>query len=178
MKKRINKQKAIELILNELEKGSTYTHCLEVIRRKWTLADTTYQRYWKEARSLYEGMQEAIREKLKDELLKAERERIKKAILTKDERMLEASKIARGEGRKISGSVFIPNDRDRLQALDYLSKIEGDYAPEKIDHTTDGESLNKKEVDPLAPIELRVNVIERKVEDGDVQRTTTEGISE
>jgi hypothetical protein len=33
-------------------------------------------------------------------------------------------------------SIVIPNASERLKAIDYLSKIEGDYSPKEIDLTT------------------------------------------
>ena len=52
---KISKQKAIELILVELDKGSTYSDCLNLIGPKWSLSTTTFKRYWKEANQTYTG---------------------------------------------------------------------------------------------------------------------------
>ncbi|MDH1602348.1 hypothetical protein [Empedobacter sp. GD03739] len=132
---RLNKQKAIELILVELEKGSTYSACLGVIGRKWTLSESSFKRYWKEANSTYSERQELIQKELESKRLEAETERLKKAILTKDERLEIASNIALGKARKIGEQILIPSDGDRLRALDYLAKVNGDFAPKKEEIT-------------------------------------------
>ena len=55
-----------------------------------------------------------------------------------------AEKIALGEMQKIEGQLIIPSFSDRLKALDYLSKVEGDYAAAKIEQTIN-------EIKPLEP---------------------------
>lgn len=140
---KLNKQKAIELILAELDKGSTYSICMALNGTKWHVAERTFKRYWKEANSIYLERQEQVQKELESKRLKAEEERLKKAILTKDERLEIASSIAMGKARKIGEQILIPSDGDRLRALDYLAKVSGDFAPKKaeIDHTTNGEKI-------------------------------------
>ena len=117
---KINKQKAIELILSELEKGSTYSECLGVLGGKWGLPKTTFDRYWKEANIKYLSLKEEIEKELMKERVEEEKKRLKSNILTKTQRMQLASDIALSKDASYS---------DKLKALDYLSKIEGDYAP-------------------------------------------------
>lgn len=80
------------------------------------------------------------------------KERLKKAILTRDERLEIASKIAKGEGRKvpikfdkdgraIAFEIMYPTAGDSLRAIDYMSKIDGDFAPKKLDHSTGGKEI-------------------------------------
>lgn len=139
---RINKGKAIDLILLELQKGSTYSECLAVNGGKWRIPERTFDRYWKEANEAHNQSRDAIKEQIREEVLEAEKERVKKAILTKEERMVEASKIARGEAWRVGKEVVIPNGSDRLKALEYLSKIDGDFAPVRKELTgKDGQDL-------------------------------------
>ena len=83
-----------------------------------------------------------------DIILDAEKERQKKAILTKFERMEIASNIARGKAWKSGDVMIIPTATDRMKACDYLSKIDGDYAPTKIAET-DINGNDKLNVDDL-----------------------------
>ena len=76
------------------------------------------------------------------QIQEAEKERLKSAILTKLERMEIASNIAKGKAWKSGNVMVVPNASDRMKACDYLSKIDGDYAPTKIAPTDkDGENL-------------------------------------
>ena len=70
-----------------------------------------------------------------DIILESEKERLKSAILTKFERMEIASNIAKGKAWKSGNVMIVPNASDRMKACDYLSKIDGDYAPSKTDVT-------------------------------------------
>ena len=68
-----------------------------------------------------------------DIILETEKERLKSAILTKFERMEIASNIAKGKAWKSGNVMVVPNASDRMKACDYLSKIDGDYAPNKTE---------------------------------------------
>lgn len=136
MKRRPNKQAAIDMILAELQKGATYSDCYEVILSNFKLSEPTFSKYWKEANEAHSKAREEIKEALRGEVLEAEKERLKKAILTKDQRMEIASDIARGKPWRVGQSILSPSAGDRLRALDYLAKVDGDYAPvrQKIDY--------------------------------------------
>ena len=67
------------------------------------------------------------------QIQEAEKERLKSAILTKYERILIAQSIAQGKAWKAGNTMVVPSAGDRIRALDYLAKIEGDYAPNKTD---------------------------------------------
>lgn len=151
MEKRPNKQKAIDLILVELQKGSTYSDCLAALGGKWRLPERTFDRYWKEANEAHNKAREAIKEQLRTEVLEAEKERLKKAILTKDERMGIASDIARGKPWEVGSSILSPTAGDRLRALDYLAKVDGDYAPVKqaVSAKIDYSELSEEQLDMI-----------------------------
>jgi hypothetical protein len=57
-----------------------------------------------------------------------------------------ASNIAKGKAWKSGNVMIVPNASDRMKACDYLSKIDGDYAPTKVAETdSDGnDKLNMK----------------------------------
>ena len=83
-----------------------------------------------------------------DIILESEKERLKSAILTKFERMEIASNIAKGKAWRSGDVMVVPNASDRMKACDYLSKIDGDYAPTKIAET-DINGNDKLNVDDL-----------------------------
>ena len=85
---------------------------------------------------IYEAEYDLNLNKGKDDIiLDSEKERLKSAILTKFERMEIASNIAKGKAWKSGNVMIVPNASDRMKACDYLSKIDGDYAPSKTDVT-------------------------------------------
>ena len=85
---------------------------------------------------IYEAEYDLNLNKGKDDIiLESEKERLKSAILTKLERMEIASNIAKGKAWKSGNVMIVPNASDRMKACDYLSKIDGDYAPSKTDVT-------------------------------------------
>ena len=88
---------------------------------------------------IYEAEYDLNLNKGKDDIiLESEKERLKMAILTRHERMKIASDIGKGKAWKVGDEILIPTSSDRLRALDYLSKVEGDYAPIKSETTLNG----------------------------------------
>lgn len=137
-----NKENIIQDILIELEKGTTYTDCFVVIGRNWTLSESSFKRYWKDANEAYKEALNKRQAELNALTTDLEKERLKSAILTKFERMEIASNIAKGKAWKSGNVMIVPNASDRMKACDYLSKIDGDYAPTKTDITTGGDKIN------------------------------------
>jgi hypothetical protein len=130
-----SKDKAIELIIEQLNLGSTYTHTLSVIRRNWTLSESTFKRYWNTANETYKDAQISIKKATEIQTITNELTKLKTLNLTKIDRMLIAENIAMGKAKRIEGQIILPTPSDQLKALDYLSKIESDYAPTKTAQT-------------------------------------------
>lgn len=139
----INKEKAIELIIAEINKGLTYTDTFKVILSNFKLSEPTFATYWKIANSRHSEAQEAIKKELERNSIEMAKEAQNRAILSKYERMEIASKIAKGEAWKVGGSLIIPNGADRMKALDYLSRIDGDFAAAKKDITVTEKGVSK-----------------------------------
>lgn len=131
--KKISKSKALEIITHEIEKGTTYTDCFAVIRCNSPLSETTFRGYWKEANEAYSERQKSIQSELMSIRIDHEKERLKKALLTLDEKREISAKIARGEAYESGGEVVIPSPSDRLKAMEYDSKLVGDLSATKID---------------------------------------------
>lgn len=143
-KPRISKQKAKKIILSEMEKGLTFNDTYAVISRNVQLSERAFSNYWKECQKEYLEQQNRLEKAKEDARVEIEKEAVKYRILSRYERMEIASRIAMGEERDVvtktdgDGNVIekakiSPSDNERVRALDYLSKIEGDYAPEKME---------------------------------------------
>ena len=124
-----NKQQYIDFIVNELRKGNVlYKDVMLVFVSKFELTEQTFVRYWKTANEAHREAQEAIKSTQEVQTITNELDKLKKANLTKVDRILIAESIALNE----DGTA---NNADKLKALDYLAKIEGDYAPTKVAQT-------------------------------------------
>ena len=128
-----NKENIINDILIELEKGINYNECLVLFGTKWNLPKTTFTRYWKNANDRYREVLNSRQKELDALTTDLEKERLKSAILTKHERLMIAQGIAQGKARKIGDTVMIPSDGDRIRALDFIAKVEGDYTASKTE---------------------------------------------
>lgn len=126
-----NKENIINDILIELEKGITFEDCFKLIQTKSNLVRSTFSSYWKIANERYKEVLSKRQQELNTLSTDLEKERLKTAILTKHDRLLIAQGIAQGKARKIGDSIMIPSDGDRIRALDFMAKVEGDYTATK-----------------------------------------------
>lgn len=170
-----NKQTYIDFILIELEKGIGYNDCLVLIGSKWKLPPTTYSRYWKTANEQHRIKQELIKKELTVISIDAEKERLKKAILSRDERMEILTKIAKGEipltkpivcDGIIQKVIVVPNWMDRKNAISELNKMDGSYSPTKTEVDLKGEiktnqlDLSKLSIETLLELDNNFKNIE------------------
>lgn len=143
-----NKEKYIDFIVNELNNGNVqYKEVMLVFVSKFQLTEQTFVRYWKLANERHREAQKAIKEAKEVQTIANELDKLKTLNLTKIDRMLIAEGIAMGKAKKIEGQIFVPTPMEQLKALDYLSKIEADYAPTKVaDVNPDGSAKEQQKV--------------------------------
>lgn len=143
-----SKQVIIDAIIKEIEQGKTYTKAMAVNGRKWQMPERTFNRYWKTANIQHTTKQEAIKKELEEIDKQMAIESRKKAILSADERKEYLTKIitAKIDLKKIGnmhapiwekedGTKEIIDVQDKLKALAELNKMEGDYAPTKVEQS-------------------------------------------
>lgn len=94
MLKRISKEKAIEIILEEIEKGITFSECFSVKFSKFQLSEKSFSTYWNEAHKIYDKRQQTIQKKKDEALLTHELERQEHELETKDGQCIELIKHA------------------------------------------------------------------------------------
>lgn len=116
------KEQYVTEMLSALEKGQKIGEFLSERVGAFRQTRRTLERYWAIATERHLKAQQDIQRQLATQSTTAALKRQEGAIISKERRMEIASKIAEGE---IEG--------DKLRALDYLSRIDGDYAPIKKD---------------------------------------------
>ena len=126
-----NKENIVKDILIELEKGISYNECLALNGTKWQLAVRTFTRYWKTANEAYKEALNKRQTELDALTTDLEKERLKSALLTKHQRLLMAQGIAQGKAWKSGDVMVVPSAGDRIRALDFIAKVEGDYTATK-----------------------------------------------
>lgn len=129
---KISKHTAVKFILSELKKGNLDApNIMGKLRTDWEVTKSSFYRYWNDANEIFTQHQSLIKKELLKEDTRLAKQRLKKDILTRDERMEIATKIARGEA--LGKDDEKPKIADRLKALDYLSKLDGDFAPKTLE---------------------------------------------
>lgn len=133
----ISKIKAVELILKEIEKGTTFNDCFSVFRSKFQVTERTFANHWKSAKSKYEARQQKV------EAAKTTHE-IKKAIHaleTKDGQVVDLIRqindlekdLADGfvtDARWVSDSLVFDKrpmlDKEKIDKVALIAKLKGD----------------------------------------------------
>lgn len=121
-----NKQIYIDFIVDQLNNGIVErSDVMAIFVKKWQMSDRSFDRYFKTAKEQHsEAMQKIkdVKDAVTIEQTKKDAERL---YLDRAQRMEIAVKIA-------LGAKF---DSDKLKALDYLAKMDGDYKPAKTAQT-------------------------------------------
>lgn len=140
MGKLISKDKAIELILIEIQKGAKRADILAIAGDEWQIPSRTFDRYYKTALNKHTELRNEVLSKLADESIDIEVTKAKKGILSKIEKQKILSDIAKG----IKSSKKDPDYTygDKIKAIAELNKMDGDYAPNKTEHSGNITTLN------------------------------------
>ena len=146
MKTSISDDKVKEILIDGINSGANYilnkTNFYEHIRTLHKIEKQRCLRLY----DLHYNNAQIERNNIKTELgINQQKEAVKTLLLDKLGRMKIAEQIALDEKNV--------NSSDRLKALDYLSKIEGDYASTKTDITSGGEKI------ATAPKTLEITIV-------------------
>lgn len=86
--KRPNKQKCIDVIVDEIDLGKRYTDVWENYGKLWSISNPTFDKYWNEAKGIHEKKRQKI-EKIKEQkLIEHELKNLEKDLITKDKLIL------------------------------------------------------------------------------------------
>lgn len=119
-----NKENIITDILIELEKGSERSECMAIVGNKWQTSIRTFDRYWKEGNQRHLINQQATQKALAEQSTTSELERLKKAILTKDEALEILTIIISSEYEKTN---------EKILAVKTMADLQGWKAPIKTE---------------------------------------------
>jgi hypothetical protein len=138
---KLSKQKCIELILIEIQKGSPYKQTFAVIQSKTKLVESTFASYWKIANEQYTVAQQAIQKERAEVYRQNELEGQNKAIIDRN-KLLEMTtnvvKVAYNNAIKIKDDKSI----NAFGAIsDRYAKLQGFEAPKEFRDVTPNEII-------------------------------------
>jgi hypothetical protein len=121
-----NKQIYIDFIIESLSNGEvSFENVFKRILTKFNLSRPTFAKYWKLANEQHSEAMQKLKEVKDAVLVEQTKKEAKRLYLDRAQRMEIAFQIAlKGE-----------YDSDKLKALDYLAKMDGDYKPAKTAQT-------------------------------------------
>jgi hypothetical protein len=133
----LRKKKAIPIILEALEAGEVSpTEVLERLRSNWSIPNSTFYYWWGCAQDIYREKQKKIQEKIDKDKIDATREAYKKGLKKREDRLIQLQSIIDGNGvRTYDNKLIYPSFSDRIRAHELLSKMLGELAPVKNEHT-------------------------------------------
>lgn len=136
----------IIFILNEIKKGNVERKTVFAkFVKKWHVSQRTFDRVWKVAQERHAELVQRVQKQKDAQYVDIESKIDKTSIIDKARRMEIASQIA--EGILVDNDGNEPDFNARLKALDYLAKVEGDYAPVKNEHSgKDGQPIQVERV--------------------------------
>lgn len=140
----------IDFIIEELEKGNVkYNDVMSLFVAKWQLSERQFTRYWNVANEVYSERRSLINEAKLNETINQEKEAVKTLLLSKVDRMRIAEDIALGESFESNGKIITPTPSERMKALEYLSKIDGDFATTKVEQTNTVIEVIRRDADSI-----------------------------
>jgi hypothetical protein len=127
-----NKENIITDILIQLEEGTERGKCLSKIVEKWQISSRTFDRHWKVANERHLINRQSINTVIAEVYVEAEKERFKKAILSKDEALQILTDIANGKKTLVGKGSLIPTFAERRMAIQTMADIQGWKSDTKI----------------------------------------------
>lgn len=134
----------IDFIINELKKGNVgFEDVFELILTKFNLSRPTFSKYWKQAKEAHFNERTEQKKVIEANTTTEEIEALKSQIVTSERKKIVLSQIF--EATIEVDDVAIdrlgtairyrrkPTAMERMKAVDILNKMEGDFAPTKIE---------------------------------------------
>ena len=140
---KLSKDKGIELIIAELQKGSATLDILGVIRSKTKLAESTFYEWLKIAKERHSVTQEAINKQKIEEYKQSELERLKTQILDRDKILeMQSNLVKLAYNKMIKSKEPTPSDLQAYNStIERYSKLLGLDAPKQVEQKNIFENL-------------------------------------
>jgi len=166
-----------EWIHEELTKepNTSYSEMFSKYSVEFSKSEKTFSKDWNAAKQRHQDYQRKLQKEKEALTIQEDLKPLKNGLKTKNDRLLLLQKQIDQTEKELDTGVFTEMKREGKKVLKYdrpltpyekammrrtikhlqseISKIEGDYAPIKQDHTTNGESLNQSNVD-LSKVDL------------------------
>ena len=118
----------VSFIEDELKAGNaTFSKVCTIFNNRFQKTQRTFARYWKTANERHLIYMAKVQKAKENKSITTEVNMIVGKVLTREERKVIASKIAMGVARKVGDKIIYPSDSERTKALEYLSKLDGDF---------------------------------------------------
>lgn len=118
---------------------TTYAKCSEVIRSKYKMGAERFTKAYHLAHTEWSELKKKAQSKVIDE---SETQRLKTAIIDKNEALEILSRQARGEKREVDGNIIVPSPSDVRGSIETIAKMEGWIAPTKSEVAITDKTIN------------------------------------
>jgi predicted lipid-binding transport protein (Tim44 family) len=158
-------QSRISAIAKDLANGKERAELLRKYAKKWQIAERTIDRYITDAKNEAQTLRNLAKETANDTLVEEVKEAVRNGLKTKTERLMilqdevsdckEELISGKNNGAKLTVFEKVALRKTIKELQSEISKIEGDYATEKIDVTTKGNSVNTSQL----PTDLKKQIL-------------------
>lgn len=125
-KKRPRKDICVEALLKEIRKGTSHSNCFAYFSNKWHYPKRTFDNHWGEAQKHYNKEREAINKKIQSQRIEAEKEAVKRDIMTRLDILERLSNIARGRVVVTRADEhFEPSQAEQIRAMETINRMQG-----------------------------------------------------
>jgi hypothetical protein len=125
----------INQVAKDLSVGMERKDILLKYAKIWKIANSSIDHYIEWAKPVAQSLNKTIKESIDTNTVDQEIIDYKTKIKDKYHRLYEIQKIADGKGWKSGNVLIVPTAGDRIRAYDFIAKVEGDYAPAKLEHS-------------------------------------------
>lgn len=154
MSKRPSKQKCIDLLVKEIDKGTDKRVVLANFGKKWQYPIDTFNKHWLEAQERHTEQRKLINAAKLENSIEKELKAQNELILTKTQSLEILSKLAKGDAWKVGTEIIAPTASERINAIKQLSMMQGYNEPTEINQNvkSDFVDLSKLDFDTLLKI--------------------------
>jgi hypothetical protein len=130
-----NKKTYTDFIISELNKGNVkYNDVCLLFCTKFDLTKQTFNKFWKQANTMYSEQREAINNAKLSTTIELEKEAVKDANFYRNKILAKMEEIMEQKAKRVEGQVIMPTYSDVIRAGERIAKIMGVDAPTKSEN--------------------------------------------